>query len=494
MVEATINSIYRALRDGRVTCCELVEMYLMRIEAYDRNGPKINSVVSLNPRALEEADRLDREFKSSGKFVGPLHGIPVLVKDQIDTKDIPTTYGSVVFRNYVPREDATTIRRLREAGAIILGKTSMPDFVGGFPWFSSASGETRNPYALDRTPGGSSSGTAAGVAANFAVVGIGEDTGASIRCPSSFCNLFGLRVTTGLISRAGVFPLVPSQDTVGPMTRSVRDLAVLMDVLVGYDPADPLTANILYARIPGTYTDYLVADGLRGARIGVLRDAFGSEDDSDSRKVNRVVEKALEVMRERGAEVVDPVVIPNLWEYVSRTSLYTLEAKHAINSFLAGRPDAPVHSVEELYASGQFHPLLNLLVEIATKAPADPESVPEYHRALVYQERFQRTILNVMAQHRLDVIAFPDVRVLPPLLDDLKKSKWRTLSFPFNTFIASQARLPAISIPAGFTDEGIPVGLELVGKPFDEPTLIKLAYSFEQAAHPRRPPQTTPPL
>ncbi|MBX6342191.1 MAG: amidase, partial [Thermomicrobiaceae bacterium] len=233
--EATIDAIHAAYRSGALTCRQLVELYLARIDAYDRGGPAINAVITVNPRALDEADAADRAFRERGDLAGPLHGIPVLVKDQAETAGIPTTFGSVALRGYVPSADAVVVQRLRAAGAVVLAKTNLPDFATSWFGYSSAGGETKNPYALDRDAGGSSAGTGAGVAANLGAVGIGEDTGGSIRVPASFDNVVGLRVTTGLISRTGLSPLVEFQDTAGPMARTVRDAAILLDALVGYD-------------------------------------------------------------------------------------------------------------------------------------------------------------------------------------------------------------------------------------------------------------------
>jgi amidase len=488
--EATIDDIQSALRSGEVTCRGLVEAYLARIEAYDKNGPEINSVITLNPDALEEAEAFDRSFGQNGEFVGALHGVPVLVKDQIETRGIRTTFGSVAFEEYVPDEDATATKKLRAAGAVILAKTLLPDFATSWFAYSSVAGEAKNPYVLDRDPGGSSSGTGAAVAANLGAVGVGEDTGGSIRLPSSFCNLVGVRVTTGLISRTGMSPLVEFQDTAGPMTRTVRDAALLLDTLVGYDPADPFTAATALSRVPGSYADQLEENGLRGARMGVLREAFGP-DDADSGAVNGVVNEAIEAIKSAGAELVDPVGVPDLQRFVETTALYLQRSKHDIDGFLAKRPGA--HSVDELYGSNQFHPRLDLFEQIA-QGPENPEEDPNYFRQLAEREGFQRAILNVMAAEQLDALLCPTVRVLPPRREELDAGKWTVLSFPTNTLIAPQANLPAVSVPAGFAEGGVPVGLELIGKPYDEPTLLKLAHGFERATGHRRPPESVPPL
>jgi amidase len=490
--EATIDDIHAAFRSGELTCRRLVELYLARIEAYDKNGPELNAIITVNPKVLDEADELDRSFGRGGEFVGALHGIPVLVKDQAETAGIRTTFGSVAFEGYVPEEDATAVRRLKEAGALILAKTNLPDFATSWFAYSSAGGETKNPYDLDRDPGGSSSGTGAAIAANLGAVGIGEDTGGSIRVPSSFDNLVGVRVTTGLISRKGMSPLVVFQDTAGPMTRAVKDAAVLLDVLVGHDPEDPFTAAATLARDAGSYADGLSEGSLRGARIGVVREAFGADEDPDSSQVNRVVEGALEAMRGAGAELVDPVSVPDLQHFIGVTSLYLSQSRYDIDNFLAKRPGS--HTVGGLYDSKRFHPRLDLFIAIAEEAPADPEEDPNYHRGLAAREDFRRAILNVMASQGLDALVYPNSQVLPPTRKELDDWKWTVLTFPTNALIAAQADLPSISLPAGFAEGNVPVGFELVGKPYGEADLLKLAHAYERAAGPRKPPESAPPL
>ena len=490
--EATIDDIHSAFSSGELTCRGLVELYLARIEAYDRNGPELNSVLTVNPNVLDEADELDRSFGQGGEFVGPLHGIPVLVKDQAETAGIRTTFGSVAFEDYIPEEDATAVKKLKEAGALILAKTNLPDFATSWFAYSSAGGETKNPYDLDRDPGGSSGGTGAAVAANLGAVGIGEDTGGSIRVPSSFDNLVGFRVTTGLISRKGLSPLVVFQDTAGPMTRTVKDAATLLDTLVGYDPADPFTAAATLAKGAGGYADGLSEDSLQGARIGVLRDAFGPDDDQDSGEVNGVVGVAIEAMRGAGAEIVDPVEVPDLMGHIETTSLYLSQSRYDIDGFLSTRPGS--HTVGELYDTKRFHPRLDLFTAIAEEAPEHPEEDPGYHKGLAAREEFRRAILNVMASHNLDAILFPNSQVLPPTRKELDDWKWTVLTFPTNALIAAQADLPSVSLPAGFSEGGVPVGFELVGKPYGEADLLGLAYSYEKAASPRRSPESAPPL
>ncbi|WP_254546922.1 amidase [Halomarina pelagica] len=491
--EATVDQLHRAFESGDLTSRALVEHYLERIEAYDRSGPELNSIIEVNDAAVDRADELDETFARDGAFVGPLHGIPVLVKDALETADMPTTFGSATFAEYVAEEDADAVRRLRDAGAIVLAKTNLPDWATSWFGFSSAIGRTKNPYDLARDPGGSSSGTGAAVAANLGAVGIGTDCGGSIRVPASFDNLVGFRVTPGLISRSGVNPLVSHQDTAGPMTRTVRETAQLLDVLVGYDENDALTAETELATVHGSYVDHLRADALRGSRIGVLRDGFGDEDDPAAAPVTRVVDEAIVTMRNSGAELVDPVEIPNLSGYLEDTMLYVLQSKRDIDQFLE-EIDGPVDSVDELYENGDYHELLDLFVAFAEEGPDDLEDHLEYWKRLDAQRAFQLEILNVFAAHDLDAIVYPDVQVVPPTEDEIREEKYATMTFPTNTIIASQSLCCAMSVPAGFTDDGLPVGMEILGKPFDEARLVELGYSFEQTADRRRPPETAPPL
>ncbi len=488
--EPTIEEIHKSYQTNTITAEALVKAFLARIEAYDKNGPGINAIVTINPDAKKRAAELDEQYEKSGSLVGPLHGIPVLVKDQVETAGLETSFGSILFEKYVPEQDAEIVRRLREAGAIILAKTTMPDWASSWIGYSSHTGRTKNPYALDRDPGGSSSGTAVGITSNFASIGIGEDTGGSIRLPASFNNLFGIRVTTGLISRNGVSPLVKYQDTLGPMTRTMDDLTRILDVIVGYDSKDEFTAATELADV-NSYMDYLDPDGLVGKRIGVLKDGFGPNNDPKTGPVNNVVRDALEAMEQAGAELIDPVHIPDLGYFVDETVLYILQSKHDLNEFLNNRPDTPVDSITEIYESGKYHDLLGLLEEIATGAPDDPSTNPEYWRKVAKREHFRRAILTVFAEHDLDAIAYPSSQTLPPTDKLLRAGKWEP---PKNPLIAPQSNCPAISIPGGFTDKKIPVGVELLGKPFMEHTLIQIASGFEANSLTRSAPATTSPI
>jgi amidase len=491
--EATVSSIHRAIRSGELTARRLVELYLARIEAYDRSGPRLNAVLTVNDHALADAEALDEEFRHTGLLAGPLHGIPVLLKDCINTADMPTTYGSIAFKGYRPPEDATLVKLLRGAGAVILGKTQLPDFATSWFGHSSVGGETLNPYALDRDPGGSSSGTAAAIAANFGAVGIGGDTAGSIRVPSSFNNLVGVRPTTRLISGSGVSPMVVFENAMGPMTRTVRDAAILLDVLVQYDPADPYTAVVPGNRPEGGYAAGLRPDALEGARIGALRDAFGDASDPARREVNEAVDRALQDLASAGAKVIDPVVVRDREELILATTLYVQQCKHDFNEFFQGLKDSPVRSFDELYRTKQYHPALDFMDLIAS-GPDNPEDDPAYFRGLQARERLQREILNAMAASGLDAIVYPSVQIAAPRKEDIHDRRSDTLNFPANTWMAPHATLPAISVPVGFTAGGLPVGLEFLGRPYSEPRLLGLAYAYEQAFHARRAPASAPPL
>jgi len=487
--EATIADIHQAFRRRALTCRQLVQCYLDRIEMFDRKGPALNSIVTVNQSALAEADRLDELHSRAATLTGPLHGIPVVVKDQAETKGIVTTFGSIALDGYLPQHDATAIARLKQAGAIILAKSAMPDFATSWFGFSSKSGETKNPYALDRDPGGSSSGTGAAVAANLGTVGIGEDTGGSIRVPASFNNLFGLRVTPGLISRTGMSPLVVPQDTAGPMTRTVTDAALLLDALAGYDPTDPYTSAYAIAGHTGSYCRHLDRDGLKGARIGILKQAFGNETGEEAAQVNTLVRAAIKRMEESGAEFSE-IAIPNLTERIVETSLYLLHSRHDIDQFLGARPGLPYSTVGSIHAAKKYHPVLDLF-DMIVQGPAHPADDATYFRKLAAREDFQRDVVNLLARSGLSATCFPCVQILPPTKSAIKSGKWPTMAFPTNTFIASQAWMPSMCVPVGFTSAGIPVGMELVTYPYHEPELFRLAFAFEQATHHRKAPAST---
>ena len=488
--ETTIADIHAAMRAGEVTSRSLVEAYLRRIDAYDRSGPELNAILGVNERALERADELDDALTRTGELTGPLHGIPVLVKDCVETSEIDTTFGSIAVQGYRPAEDAVIVRKLRDAGAIILAKTTLPDFATSWFSFSSVSNETKNPYALDHDPGGSSAGTGAAVAANLATVGIGTDCGGSIRVPSSFCNLVGIRSTPGVVPRTGSSYLVIFQDTIGPMTRTVADAATVFDVMVGYDASDPYTAAYAIARAPASYREQLDPGALRGAHVGLVTNALGPDDNPASAAVNAVVQTAVDAIAAAGASVAE-VTIPDLMQHIEATSQYVARTKHDINAFMAARPRLAGRTLQDIVEAREYHPDLDL-IDAVIEGPDQPEEDPDYFRRFAAREAFTRELVNVMAANGLDALVYPDVQVPAPSMAGRKE--WTVLTFPTNTLIASQTWTPAMSVPAGFTSDGLPVGLEFVGKPYDEPTVLRLGYAFEQATQHRRAPESAPEL
>jgi Asp-tRNA(Asn)/Glu-tRNA(Gln) amidotransferase A subunit family amidase len=485
-LEATITDVQSRMRKGEISCEQLVQWYLDRIKRYDRQGPDLHAIVNVNPQALARARELDQHLKLTGKQVGPLHGVPVLIKDQAETSFVPTTFGTRAYAEYQPTTDAFLVRKLIDAGAVILAKASMCDFAAGWFSFSSVTERTRNPYATDRDAGGSSAGTGAGIAANFGLVGVGEDTGGSIRIPASFNNLYGLRVTTGLVSRTGFSPLVHFQDTPGPMARTVRDLAKLLDVLVGYDPQDPYTAAAILARDAGSYEAVLENAKVRGLRIGLLKQGFDGQDET-SAEVNAVVRAFTKRLGEAGVQFVE-VEIPDVQDWIVRTSLYIQQSKFDLNHFMATRPEKARHTFEEIYANKWFHPLNDLFHNLH-EGPSEPTSATEYYPQRLAQQEFQRVLLNLYAKNRLDFLAYPNVKVLPPTYKELESQKWTCLTFPTNTVIAAQSHLPALSMPAGFAGGQLPVGIEIVGKPYEEAALLSFAAACEQMNRVRRAPE-----
>lgn len=490
--ELTIAAFHHALRSGELTAVELVDWYLARIWTHNTAGAQLHAVVTVNPRARDEAAERDESLAATGTLSGPLHGVPVLVKDQAETAGLRTTFGSILFDGYVPSTDATLVTKLRDAGAVILAKTAMCDFAAG--WFSSSSltGHTKNPYDPARESGGSSAGTAAGVAANFGLVGIGEDTGGSIRIPASFNNLFGLRVTTGLISRTGFSPLVHFQDTPGPIGRTVHDVATLLDSIVGYDPQDPFTVTASAAPSTGGYARALETDvPLAAWRIGVLETGFGPDEDPDIAPVNRLVRAAIAQLGELGVTTTPELRIDGLAGWIADTSVYLRQSKSDITGFLSQRPTAPASSFMEIYDSRQFHPLNDLFHGIAA-GPDTIDGDAEYLRLRLNQEHFRRLVLNIFAMYRLDFMVYPTVQVLPPTRDELADEKYQALAFPTNTVIGSQAGLPALTIPVGFTGYGLPVGMELLGTPLAEAKMLQFARAWETFAQPRQAPALRP--
>jgi Asp-tRNA(Asn)/Glu-tRNA(Gln) amidotransferase A subunit family amidase len=482
LIEATVDSTHAVLRSGQLTCTRLVQAYLDRIAAYDQAGPKLNAVQSVNPDALVHAARLDAQFQASG-LVGPLHCITVAVKDEIETNFMPTTYGSAIFKHFTPPRNATVIDRLQSAGAIILTKANLGEFV--FSYAGSAFGHCRNAYDPQRDPSGSSCGTGVSVAANLAAVGIGEDTGGSIRGPASHGSAVGLRPTLPLVSRYGMMPVAPTRDTIGPITRTVRDAAILLDVIAGYDPNDPVTAQS-FGRKPASYRAFLEPNGLRGMRLGVIREPIIRDADptaADFKELQNLLSQAVKDLTARGAEVIDPIVIPRMMELWDQSGSGSLEVEPATNAYLAEFPNAPLRTLKEIADS----PLL-----IASRRSDLIKSLGRSTGELAYlkeeqaREALRVAVFKVMADNRFDALLYLSVNHEPVLVP--KPTPGRNGRF------AGILAFPAIAVPAGFTMRGLPIGIEFLGRPFSEGILLKAAYDYEQTTRHRHPPATAPAL
>ncbi|KAI4858993.1 amidase signature enzyme [Hypoxylon rubiginosum] len=495
--EITIAQVHDGFKNGIFTAEELAATFFNRIEKWDKSGPRINSTMALSPTALEEAAVLDIYFKEHGKLKGKLHGIPVLIKDQADTKGIVTTYGSAVAKNNVPDEDAFVVTKLKAAGAVILGKTTVAEWAS--VWFSCNGATdyefTKNPYNLSHDVGASSSGSGAAVTANFAVLAVGEDTGGSIRVPSSFCNIVGLRPTPGLISRTGFCPLIKVQDTPGPMTRTVTDCALMLDCMIGFDPRDEFTgfaatATALGLPRGGSYAAYL-QDGLekiKGARIGVVRQKFGSDSDPYCKATNGVVLAAIAKLRAAGTTFVD-VHIENLDHYMIYPLTYLQRSRNDINSFLATKPHLP-QDIADIVPEKSDKPYMSTTCALA-HGPLDPRDDPTYVDRILLRDEFRRKVDCLIASLGLDALTLPDVRVPPPRFEDAMSGRFMkdgVEDFPTNTFFASVTRHPAISVPAGFTEDGLPVGMEFIGLEYQEQSLLELAYGVEAIVGARKAP------
>ena len=441
--EKTIGELQADMAAGKTNAVQLVRFYLDRIAAYDQAGPRVNAVLFVNPAALADARVLDDERKRTGSR-GPLHGIPVLLKDNFETKDMPTTGGSLALSGAVPKQDAFQVGRLRQAGAIILGKVNLHELALGLTTVSSLGGQTRDPYDLTRAPGGSSGGSGVAAAANFAAFTMGTDTSGSIRIPSSHNAIVGLRPSAGLSSRAGIIPFGHTQDTGGPMARTVADIAIVLDATVGYDPADPVTAASS-GQIPRTYTSFLNRDALNGARIGVLNEFLGNAP--EDQEVGAIVRLAIEDMKKLGAAAVDAQV-PNLPAQLMASNLLVQELKFYLGDYLKRSPGAFVKSVEELLASGLHTAQFQAFLEGANGQPADYLSSDDYKGRLAARTILSQAILDVMADHRLDAIVYPTSRRIAPIIGGNQIGS--------NAGLSAQTGFPAITVPAGFTASGFP--------------------------------------
>jgi amidase len=478
--EKTIDELQAALTSGAVTSRSLVLAYLARIRAYDLQGPRLNALISMNRRVLEIADALDRERAARGAR-GPLHGIPVVIKDNFETTDMPTTGGSLALTGFMSDRDAFQVKRLRDAGAIIIGKTNLHELASGITTISSAGGQTRNPYDPSRTPGGSSGGTGAAVAASFAAAGMGSDTCGSIRIPAANNNLFGLRGTAGLSSRSGIIPLSHTQDIGGPLARTVTDLAVMLDATVGADPEDPVTVAGT-GHIPASFRGLLRPDALTGLRIGVVKNLFGALPDDE--EVSALDRKALDGMRQAGAELVE-LSIPGIEELIRGSSLIDAEFKFDLIDYFKRWPDAPVHSLGEILERGDYALALDTIFR--RRDARTSLETPDVAEARTKRAGLLLLVTETMSAQRLDALAYPTLRRKAAVIGEPQRGAE-------NCQLSPSTGLPAISMPAGFTDEGVPVGIELMGAAWSEAKLLAAAFSYEQATHPRKAPPTTPSL
>jgi amidase len=495
--ELTIADLQNGMSSGKYSAHSLARKYLDRIKDIDKDGPRINSVIESNPDALAIATEMDRERKA-GRVRGPLHGVPVLIKDNIDTHDrMMTTAGSLALEGSIPAQDSTVAKKLRDAGAVIIGKTNLSEWANfrsshSSSGWSGRGGQTKNPYVLDRNPCGSSSGTGAAIAANLAAIGVGTETDGSVVCPSNANSLVGIKPTLGLISRAGIIPIAHSQDTAGPMCRTVRDAAILLEALAGADPRDPATADSAPLLAKSTFhgfTSYLDANGLKGARIGVQRKSFGFND-----AVDKVMKDCIDTMKRLGATVVDPADIPTQGKFDdTEFEVLLYEFKADLNKYLALLgPNAPVKSLKDIIDFNEKNRARELPYfgqDIMVKAQAKgPLTEKKYLMALAKNRRMSRTqgIDAVMIKNKLDAIIAPTGG--PPWPTDLANGDHFTGGYSTASAVAGY---PHITVPAGYVF-GMPVGISFFGRAWSEPALIKVAYAFEQATKARRAPQFLP--
>jgi amidase len=481
--EATIAQIHAAFRAGSLTCRSLVEQYLKRIDAHDKQGAALNAIVMVNPQALATADDLDRRFRQSGP-VGAMHCVPVIVKDNFETVDMPTTAGSLSLKGMMTGKDAFVVKRLRDAGAVMIAKSNMAEFA-----FSPVEtvnsilpGYSRNPYDTSRVTAGSSGGSAAAAAANFGALALASDTGDSIRGPAAHQALVGLRSTMGLVSRAGVVPLNLGADIAGAVTRTVADTVEVLQVIAGEDPNDPATAASR-GKVDANYAAAMRRDGLKGARLGVLHQAYDTSTlDQD---VDMVFRAALGELRKLGAEVIDPVEVEGLDEMRRAQSGGCNQFKFDLNQYLAGLGEkAPMRSLDEIIKSRQFHPSIQVRLEGAQASNDVPGESPGCRSREEFREKLRAGVLTLMDAARLDALLYPTWSNPPRLIGDLN-----TPGGDNSQLFAPSTGFPAISVPMGYTRGGtLPAGLQFFGRAWSEATLIRLAYAYEEGTRHRRPP------
>ncbi len=482
LTELTITNIHEAYEKGSFNSQQLVESYLERIEKFDGD---INSLTTINQNALALAKKLDEEYQNT-KVLRPLHGIPLIVKDNINTKGLPTTAGSLALMDFIPNEDAFIIQKLVNAGAIIIAKSNMAEWAFSPKHTeSSTHGTTRNPYNLDYVPAGSSGGTAAAITSNFGTIGLGTDTGNSIRGPSSHNALVGFRTTLGLISRSGIIPLFLRNDVVGPMCRTVEDATKVMEIMVGYDPTDPIT-NYSNGKTPSNYRQFLIKDGLQGSRIGVLREVSNDNPDPE---IKVLFEQAISDLDSLGAQIIDPIVIPdfsslkqNQWCSVFRKDIESYLATYVKRDTMK--------TLEDIIRVGTTSDFAKKRLELFSKNNGRWET-PEIECLDAYNDlrriAFREAIEKVMDSLQLDAIVYPSWNNKPARID-LFEEEYKGDN---NQIIAPHTGQPAFTVPMGFTHNNLPAGLQFLGRMYDEPTLVKLAFSYEQGTKHRKPPTNT---
>lgn len=494
--EKTIAELQQMMTSGTRTSRQITQEYLSRIDRLNKKGPALHAVIETNPDALSIASALDAERKAKGPR-GPLHGVPVLLKDNIDTHDrMTTTAGSLALEGSIPLKDSFIAARLREAGAVLLGKTNLSEWANfrsshASSGWTGRGGQAKNPYVLDRNPSGSSSGSAIAVAANLCAVAVGTETDGSIVSPSSACGIVGIKPTLGLLSRSGIIPIAHSQDTAGPMARTVRDAAILLGAMAGEDTSDSATAGSS-AHASANYTNYLDASGLRGARIGVVRAKYSGFNDD----VDKLVAEAIGAMKMGGAIIVDPVDIPTAGKFDdSEFDVLLYEFKADLNKYLASLgPSAPMKTLADIIAFNEKHRDSEMRwfgQDIMIKAQAKgPLTEQKYLDALAQDLKMSREqgIDAVMNEHKLDALIAPTGG--PAWLTDLLNGDHYTGGYSTPSAVAGY---PNINVPIGFIS-GLPVGLSIFGRAWSEPTLLRIAYSYEQATKHRRPPKLIPTL
>jgi len=479
IMELTVEQLHQAIESGELTVKKLVLEYLERIRRFDQEGPKLNSIICINDDVIKEAEALDNYYISHG-FKGPLHGVPILLKDNVHTTNMPTTAGSKSLEGFFSNEDASIVKKMKDAGALIIAKTNLHEFAIWGETISSMQGQTLNPYDLTRTPGGSSGGTGASVAANFGLMGIGTDTINSIRSPSSANCLVGIRPTIGLVSKYGVVPYSNTQDVIGPIARTVEDATKLLDAVYGYDAKDPKTAWSV-GRVNQSYIEFLKVEGLENKRIGVLKGFFGQDEIHET--TNREVNKAIDILEENGATMIALDDVIDSGDLVQNVSVHLYDLKDHLNAYLSELHSAPVHSVNEILESGKHHEGIKENLEKANQLSTGTSI---YNERLIKRIATQNSLIQLMATHQLDAIVYPHQKQLVCKVGGSQNER--------NGVLASVTGFPSICVPAGFSDPtedaklGVPIGMEILGRPFSEGVLIEIAYAYEQFSKVRQAP------